>query len=326
MAVILAYFGFGVYALVFQHVFSSIVAAILVWSLVSWRPKVEFSFDEIRRLFRFSFYVFTATSLNKLIAQLDSLIIGRLFSANTLGFYNRALGLNNLITQNTSTSLGKVFFPAMVNIKDDILRFNSVFLKLTDVVSSIAIFLMGFFFLTADKLIVFLFGIQWVESIPLFSILILKAFSFPLGSLVVNAFLARGCSRENFHIGNLRKVLSFIPFAFAYFFGLLEFLKVSVLVSVIIWVLNSYLTHRILKVSFKKQVLPLITYAFFSSAIILLLNTFLTEMSFVSWILRVLVYVVSYAALLRMISSPVIYEFKQLASLLHIKVSKGETR
>jgi O-antigen/teichoic acid export membrane protein len=111
-AIAFAFYGFGVYALVIQQIIASLIAAFLIWRISDWKPKLEFSWKELKKLSNFSFYVFAATSVNKVIQQLDALIIGKLFSPATLGFFSRANSLNNLITKNASGSITKVFFPA----------------------------------------------------------------------------------------------------------------------------------------------------------------------------------------------------------------------
>lgn len=49
----MAYNGYGVWALVAQQLTNNIVGTIMLWITVKWRPKLKFSFERLRELFKF---------------------------------------------------------------------------------------------------------------------------------------------------------------------------------------------------------------------------------------------------------------------------------
>lgn len=257
IAIGFAFNDFGVLTLVIQQIAAAIIFTLMLWRFSKWKPKLEFSWLEIRKLSSFSIYVFAASSVNKIIEQLDTLIIGKLFTPLTLGFFARANSLNNLIIQNSSSSITRVFFPTLVKVKNEQERFERIYLKVVNIVSSISIFLTAFFFLIGEELIIGLFGNKWQLSIPIFQILILKGFTTPVSSMIVNAFLAKGKSKENFFFGNIRKVLQLVPFVFAYLEGFNAFLYANVGVAILAWMLNNLFANISLKIPFKKQMLAI---------------------------------------------------------------------
>lgn len=253
VAVILAFQGFGVYALVVQQILAAFIQTLLLWSLTGWRPKLEFSWAEVKKLTGFSVYVFAAQSINQLIRQADTLVIGKLFSPATLGFFTRADSLNSLINKNSVSTLNKVFFPVLASIQDEDERFQKVFLKVVNLVTVISVFLTGVFYLIGEELIIGLFGDQWEPSVIVFKILIIRGFTYPISSIIVNAFLAKGKSKQNFHYGNIRKVLQLSPMVIAYFYGFIPFVYALLAVSILAWVLNIYFTTISLRIPFKDQ-------------------------------------------------------------------------
>lgn len=269
VAIAFAYYGFGVYSLVIQQIIAAIIKTILLWNLSEWYPKREFSFFELRKLTGFSLYAFAAQSMNQIIIQMDTLIIGKLFSPATLGFFSRANSLNEMINKNSVRSISKVFFPALATIQDDDLRFEKVFLKIINIVSALSIFLTGVFFLIGEEIILLLFGEKWEPSVFIFQILIIKGFTYPISAMIVNAFMAKGKSKENFHYGNIRKVLQLSPFLIAYFYGFEPYLYALLGVSIIAWLLNNFFVSYSLKISFKKQVKAVVPNLITSLVIIL---------------------------------------------------------
>ena len=309
VAIIMALNGFGVFSLVAQNIVTSLVSVIVIWSVVKWKPKLEFSWFEVRKLSKFSLYVFFGSTINKVMHQLDALVIGKFFNADTLGYYNRANGLNNMITQNSSTTLSRVFFPALVKVKSDTLKFDSVFLKVLDVAGTLAVFLSANLYMAGSELIIGLFGQRWVDSVPIFQILILKAFTYPMGVMVINAFMAKGRAKENFHVGNVRKGFQLIPFLFAYTHGLNGYLYSNVVVALFLWIYSAYQTHRILKISMNRQLLSVLPQLAFSLLVVFFLQLIFSNNAHVLYtIMKVGVYSVGYLFFLYYINSPVIFE------------------
>jgi O-antigen/teichoic acid export membrane protein len=313
IAVVFAYLDYGVYALVIQQIVAAAISTALLWKITNWYPKWEFSWSEIKKLSSFSLYVFAASSVNKIIEQLDTLVIGKLFSPTTLGFFSRANSLNNLVTKNSSASIAKVFFPALTQVKDDSERFERIYLKVINMVASIAIFLTCIFYLIGEELIIGLFGVKWKLSIPVFQILILKGFTYPISAMIVNAFLAKGKSKANFHFGNIRKVLQLIPFVFAYFGGFYPFLYANIVVAFLAWILNNIFAHLSLNITLKNQYLAVIPQLFFAFIFVLsIMYFFPNDFSYFWAVGKVIVFGTLFMLFLKLSKAPIVNEGSEL--------------
>jgi O-antigen/teichoic acid export membrane protein len=313
IAIIFAFYDYGVYALVIQQIVGVILSTILLWKMSVWKPKLEFSWPEIRKLSSFSVYIFASSSVNKIIYQLDTLIIGKLFSPATLGYFTRANSLNNLITKNSSASITKVFFPTLAQIQNDDERFQRIYLRVINMVASIAIFLTCLFYLIGEELIVGLFGAKWVASIPIFQILILKGFTYPISAMVVNAFLAKGKSKANFHFGNIRKVLQLVPFIFAYFGGFYAFLYANLVISLLSWLLNNLFAHLSLNITLKDQFLAMGPHLAFATISVCCITYFLPSNFSYFWaVVKVIVFTLSFLTFLKLSKAPILIEANEL--------------
>ncbi len=281
----------------------------MIWKISEWKPRKEFSVNELKKLWSFSIYVFASSSVNQIVQQLDALIIGKLFTARTLGFFTRANSLNKLIIQNSSASISKIFFPTLAQVKDQTTRFENIYLRVIDLVAAAAIYFTAILFLIGEELIIGLFGEKWSPSIPIFQILILRGFTFPINAMIINAFLAKGKSKANFYYSNLRQVLQLIPFLVAYFMGFYAFLYASVIVAVCAWLGNTVAARLSLGISLLAQLKPVLLYIIFSILLVVILDKSMDSgINYILALVQALLFSLLFFLLLRITNAPLLKE------------------
>lgn len=320
IAVVLAWQGFGVYALIIQQIIASIIKSILLWRVAEWYPKFEFSWQEVKKLTKFSSYVFATQSINQIVRQADTLAVGKLFSPATLGLFSRAESLNDLINKNSTSTLSKVFFPALTMIKDDDERFNRVFLRLIGMIAAVSFFLTGFLYLTGAELIITLFGRKWEAAVPIFQIIIIKGFTYPISAMIINAFLAKGKSKENFYYGNIKRVIQLSPLLIAYFYGFYPFLYAFVVASVLGWLLNNYFASITLQIPLWSQIKVVLPCMCIAVVLIAVVELVIPSTSGI-WpaILRGGIFAVGYLTALWLTKNPLVMELKQYYLMARIR-------
>lgn len=263
VGILMAFSGYGVYALVAKALIAAFLNVIILWSVTTWRPNFEFSWPAVKSLTGFSFYIFLAGGTDVIIQRMNILIIGKLFSATTLGYFSLADNLNNIIAKFSSGSIGKVFFPAMSKLQGEPEQFKRTYLKVLSVVAFITFFLSGAMIISGEFIIITLFGEKWAPSILIFQILMLKIFNFPINSIIVNSFLAKGKANENFWYGNIRKLMRLIPFLIAYKYGFEPFLYSLVAVSLIATTFNLIISTVSNKIPLLDQLKSTYTFGLF---------------------------------------------------------------
>jgi O-antigen/teichoic acid export membrane protein len=174
------------------------------------------------------------------------LVIGKLFSPATLGFFTRAGSLNGLIFKYTSGSLNKVFLPVMSQLKHDKIRFLDVFLKTYHMIALLVFLIVGIFICSGELLIITLFGAKWQPSVIIFQVLILRAYGPPLNAIVIQAFLALGKSKANFWHGNVRKILNVASFGVAFAFGFTAYLYCLPFITLLVTAYSTIVVVKLL--------------------------------------------------------------------------------
>ena len=264
VGVFMAFKGFGVWSLVTQSLLGSIVGNIWLFYRVKWRPKLLFQWQALRDLWGFGFRMFISGILDSVFSNADSIIIGKLFTPATLGYYYRARSLNNYVMQYSSGSLMSVLFPAFSKMQDDIERFRSTAFKGYHLINFLAFMLTGLFFVTGEDLIILMFGSQWQPSVSMFHLIIIIAFGFPLSSILVNILSASGNSRAFLRLEVIKKVFFGSSLAIGFIWGIHGYLICNAVAYILAVIVNVIYSSRQLKVTswhFHRITLPYLSVA-----------------------------------------------------------------
>lgn len=243
-----AFMGFGVYSLVVQQIIIAILSTILLWTTSNWKPDRRFSWFEVKRLSGFSAFVFFDQFTSTVFKKMDILLIGKVFSAATLGFYTRAVSLKDQVVIYTSTSLVNVFYPVLSGLQDNHNEYKRIYFKVISVVAFVGYALTGLLYIMGGDIIIILFGDKWQPSIPIFQVLILAVCTAPINGMMVNAFMSKGKSKENFYLGLIRKLVKVIPLLIAYYYGIFEFTIAVVIAEYSLTAMNMFFTKKVVKI------------------------------------------------------------------------------
>jgi len=253
IAVVMAYKGLGVYALVAQKLLGNFFGTVLLWVVSPWRPTAEFAWAELRKLRGFSVYVLFSYIATRMATQLENLVVGKVFSASTLGLFNRAGSLNTIVTSLSSSSISRVSFSLFSGLQHDPPRFISLYTKMLEVISFAVFAASGFLFFSGRDIIVLLYGRQWLEAVPIFEILVLKSFTYPVSLLMLSVFWGAGKSKQSFWFGMVSHGLNMLAWAVAAIYGFWPFLYALLATALINWLLYTGFVNRHFPVSFMEQ-------------------------------------------------------------------------
>lgn len=103
--VLFAVLGFGVWSLVYGRLIGLLVGAISLWVTVKWKPKRKISLLRIKNLFSYSSKVLGTNLLNTFFNNINSLIIGRMYTSTDLGFYQRGQNIPQTIMVSVDGSM-----------------------------------------------------------------------------------------------------------------------------------------------------------------------------------------------------------------------------
>jgi O-antigen/teichoic acid export membrane protein len=180
--------GYGLWALVAMAITPSAAQSIGVWLATKWIPRMPSRGVGIRAMMRFG----GTTTLNGIVVyiayNLEKVLLGRIWGAETLGLYGRAYQLVNMPTENLNSAIGGVTFATLSRLQGDPVRQRRYFLRGYSLVLSLTLPATAACLLFADEIILVLLGPKWAEAAPIFRFLGPTIFVFalinPLGWLL----------------------------------------------------------------------------------------------------------------------------------------------
>lgn len=169
--IVLAYLGYGIWALVIQILVKAFLRFLFFSIAVKWKPVRFFSTKSLKGLSGFGSKVMGANLLFTLYQNAYSIIIGKFFSPDILGYFSRADGYSKLIPINISTILMKVMMPIISKIQDNDVELVGVNKKVI-VVTSFIIFPASMLLAgAASPLISIMLTDKWLSCVPILQIL-----------------------------------------------------------------------------------------------------------------------------------------------------------
>lgn len=119
LAVWMAYNGFGVWTLVSQSLVNNGITVLLLWLTAHWHPFFTFSWKSFKELFGFGSKLLAGGLIHTLYTNMYTLIIGKVFSAVDLGYFNRAFSITQYPSSNITNIVVRVTYPVECRIQHD---------------------------------------------------------------------------------------------------------------------------------------------------------------------------------------------------------------
>lgn len=183
----LALAGYGVWALVIGQLAGVVAGVILSWIVFPWWPRLAIDMKLARRLLNYGLSLVGVDALTVATDNLDYLIIGYAFGNTALGIYTLAFRLPELLVLNPLWVMAAAIFPAYATVQDQPEVLRRGFLVTMRFVTILTVPLALGLVLAADPLVRIAFGEQWLDAIPIVSILALfvlvRAISFNAGDV-----------------------------------------------------------------------------------------------------------------------------------------------
>lgn len=119
LAVWMAYNGFGVWTLVCQNLVNNGITVLLLWMTAHWYPFWIFSWESFKELFGFGSKLLAGGLIHTLYTNMYTLIIGKVFNAVDLGYFNRAFSITQYPSSNITNIVSRVTYPVECQIQHD---------------------------------------------------------------------------------------------------------------------------------------------------------------------------------------------------------------
>ena len=255
VAMIMAWDGYGVWALAAQTLAASLITTVLLWLFSSWRPRWVFSHDSVRRLFGFGGYMLASGLLDIIYNRIYTLLIGKFYGVQELGFYNRADSTKQLPVGVLTGILGRVAFPIFSAAAHDTTQLRrGVRLALRGMMLLNVPMMLGLA-ATADPIIHVFFGEKWLPAVPIMQVLCIGGIFWPLHVINLNVLMAQGHSNLFFRLEVIKKILGSILLVVGTFYGVIGIAWSQVIFGGVAFLINAHFSRKYLDYGVVDQLL-----------------------------------------------------------------------
>jgi len=246
LAVSLAWIGWGVWALVAQLVVASAARTAMVWVSSRWRPRGRFRRGSLKTLGRFGAFMLSASLLNAVFTRLQSLVLGKLFDTNALGYYALADTTRQAPANFVTGVLGRVGLPSFSALAHDRTALREALRVALRVSMFIFVPCMVMIAVLAEPLITMVYGDRWLPAAPVLSIMAIATALWPLHVLNIAALNAQGRSDLTLRIELVKDGMSLLYIVVGSPWGGVGLASALLAASITAHVVNAYYTKKLL--------------------------------------------------------------------------------
>lgn len=250
----MALLGFGVWSLVGQQVSRQTINTLCLWIYNKWIPNFTFYWDSFKELWSFGYKLLISGLIDNIWREVYQAVIGKCYSAETLGQYTVARQFTTIGSSNLNTIIQRVSFPVLSSIQDNKDKLKEGYRRIIKLSMLLSFVLTLGMAATAKSLIQVLIGDQWLQCVPMLQIISFNMMFYPLHSLNLNMLQVSGRSDLLLKLEIIKKCIAVIPIMFGIFGNIFWMLGVGFITGGCIdYLLNSYYSGKYVNYSSWEQ-------------------------------------------------------------------------
>jgi len=265
IAVLLAYSGYGVIALAIKFILGSLVTSIMLFVFNPWIPQGFITKRSFHKLFAFGSNVMLLGFVNTISRNLNQVVIGKYFSAASLGFFNQGNMLKDSVANTLNDTVMNVTFPMLAQLQDDKKRLKAGYQRIMRINSFTIFPIITILILTAEPLIIGLLGEKWRGSVIFLQILGISGYVRHLHSINLNVLKVYGKGRDYLYQGFFRNGLTILGVLIAVNISVIAMAWAFVITEFLQLFINIYYSNKYIKFNFREQLeimIPIILITF----------------------------------------------------------------
>lgn len=254
IAVIMAYTGYGVWALIAQMVSSSILVTIFLWALKLWRPTTEVSWESFREMYGFGSKLFLSNLLDIVFQNIYVIVIAKIFEATVAGQYYFAKKIRDITITQFVKTIQVVTFPALSKLQDDEVALKSGYRKVIKITTYLLFPGMLFLAALSEPFFVLLLNEKWIPAVPYLQLLCIGGLMYPLHSINLNILQVKGRSDLILNLEIFKKIFTAVILYLSIPYGVVGILEGQVIAAVLSYLPNSYYSGKLIDYPASEQI------------------------------------------------------------------------
>lgn len=253
VGITMAYYGYGVWALVAQMLFNATIDTIILWITVKWRPKRMFSMKRLKVLFSYGWKFLLSSLLDTFYNELRQLIIAKIYTKEDLAQYNQGEKMPKLIVTNINSSIDSVLLPTMSRVQDNKETIRNMTRRAIKTSTYIMMPFMVGLAVCAEPLISCVLTEKWLPCVPFLRIFCFTYSFYPIHTANLNAIKAMGRSDLFLKLEIIKKIVGITALLSTMWISVYAMALSLPFVSVLCQIINSWPNKKLLGYSYVDQ-------------------------------------------------------------------------
>ncbi|GET13137.1 colanic acid exporter [Ligilactobacillus agilis] len=254
VGIIVAYLGYGIWALVVQYILNTIIISIALFVQLDWHPQLKFSWSSGKPLLSYGWKIVATSFIGTFFNQLRTLLLGKMYTPAELAFYNRGQKFPELVSQNIDGTISTVLFPAISEFNDDLSKVKSMIRRSLRISTFIIMPIMFGMAATSKPIILILLTDKWISSVPYMQYLCIAGAFGTISNTNMQAISAIGRSDVLLKLELVKKPLYLILLLIGLRISVLAVAYTMLIYTICSTVMNMSPNRKLLNYKFKEQV------------------------------------------------------------------------
>ena len=237
---------FGIYALIFPGIITSILGAI-VWSIAGrkhFRVRFHYNFSEIKDFFKIGIYDTGAQFMDYISYKIDVILVGRLFGLEVLGLYNMGKELALKAMKMLNPIINSIATPILAKLQNEPDKIKLNYSRILAFVGFINIPILIALSIFSEEVVSIFFSEKYANAATFVRILAFWGIFASIGNPAGNLVVAKGRTDISFHWTIIRFLCAPITIYIASFFEVDAIAYSQVILQLIFFLIYWYMMIR----------------------------------------------------------------------------------
>lgn len=253
VGIIMAYLGFGVWALIVQMLLNTLADTVILWITVKWRPIRAFSMRRLKSLFSFGGKLLVSAIIETIYSNMQQLIIGKVYTRNDLAQYNQGEKFPYLIVKNINSSIDSVLLPILSEKQDSVDSVKSMTRKAVKISTFVMMPVMVGIAVCATSFVSIVLTDKWMPCVPFIRIFCLSYAFWPVHTANLNAIMAMGRSDLYLRLQIIKKSFGLVVLLISMHISVMAMAYGVLITTFFSQIVNSWPNRKLLNYSYYDQ-------------------------------------------------------------------------
>ena len=258
--ILLAWLGYGVWALVIQYISGVTISTIVLCFTSGWRPGLIYSQKRMNEMFSFGWKIMFVGVMTSLYSNLRNLVIGKKFTSNDLAYSTKGEQFPNTIAGNINSSISKVLFPVLSDKQKDICAIKSIMRRSIKVGNYVLLPVLCGLATVAEPFVVVLLTEKWIGCVTFLQIMCIVYALQPMQTSSLQVVKALGKGNLYLAIDLIKKAFGLVVLFITVFWyhSVMAIVVGALITELFSTVINIPINRKLIGYTFREQLLDIV--------------------------------------------------------------------